>query len=200
VVHVAESVDALSEQAVQLRMGLVPARPFLVCGQYSMVDATRQPAGKETAWAYTHVPQRVKGDAGGTLTGTWDASELEAFAERIEAEVERLAPGFGALVRQRRILGPHEFEASDPSLRRGALNAGTAQVHQQLVFRPTAGLGRPETPVRGLYLASASAHPGGGVHGGPGWIAAGAALHHGRARRVALAAGAGAAAWLVLRR
>ena len=64
----------------------------------------------------------------------------------------------------------------NPSLVGGAINAGTAGLHQQLVFRPTPGLGRPETPVPGLYLAGASAHPGGGVHGACGWNAARAAL------------------------
>jgi phytoene dehydrogenase-like protein len=58
----------------------------------------------------------------------------------------------------------------------GAVNGGTSAIHQQLVFRPTTGLGRPETPVAGLFLASASAHPGGGVHGACGWNAARAAL------------------------
>jgi phytoene dehydrogenase-like protein len=72
----------------------------------------------------------------------------------------------------------------------GALNGGTAQLHQQLVFRPAPGLGRPETPVARLYLASSSAHPGGGVHGAPGAIAARAALHADRARRGVLIAGA----------
>ena len=62
----------------------------------------------------------------------------------------------------------------------GAINGGTAQLHQQLVFRPTSGLGRPETPVRRLYLGSSSAHPGGGVHGACGANAARAALLHGR--------------------
>jgi phytoene dehydrogenase-like protein len=200
VVHVSDSLDTLTDQATRLRTGIVPARPFLVCGQYSMADATRQPEGKETAWAYTHVPQRVRGDAGGTLTGSWDAGELDAIAARCEAEIERLAPGFGALVRRRRILGPHELEASNRSLRGGALNGGTAQIHQQLVFRPGTGMGRPETPMRGLFLASASAHPGGGVHGGPGWIAAGAALHQGRTRRAAIALGLGAATAAALRR
>jgi phytoene dehydrogenase-like protein len=64
----------------------------------------------------------------------------------------------------------------DENLVNGALNGGTAQLHQQLVFRPTTGLGRPETPIRGLYLGGASAHPGGGVHGSCGANAARAAL------------------------
>ena len=68
-----------------------------------------------------------------------------------------------------------------PSLHGGAVNGGTAQLFQQLVFRPVPGLGRPETVVRGLYLGSAAAHPGGGVHGVCGWLAARAALADQRA-------------------
>ncbi len=64
-IHVADGMDALTRTTAQLSRGLIPDRPFLVMGQYSMVDDTRQPAGKETAWAYTHVPQRAEGDAGG---------------------------------------------------------------------------------------------------------------------------------------
>ena len=68
----------------------------------------------------------------------------------------------------RRVLGPRELEARDANLVGGAINGGTSQLHQELVLRPVPGLGRAETPVKGLYLASASAHPGGGVHGAPG--------------------------------
>ena len=60
---------------------------------------------------------------------------------------------------------PSDMEADDPSLVHGAVNGGTAQLHQQLVFRPLPGLGRAEMPIDGLYLANSSAHPGGGVHG-----------------------------------
>ena len=193
VVHVTDSVDVLTAQSTQIRMGLVPERPFLVFGQYSMIDPSRQPEGKETAWAYTHVPQRTAGDAGGTLTGRWDATELDVLADRAEAEVERLAPGFRSLIRRRRVLGPSDFERSDPNLHGGALNAGTSQIHQQLLFRHVPGLGRPDTPVRGLYLASGSAHPGGGVHGGAGASAARVAINERRASRTVLGLAAGAA-------
>ena len=70
--------------------------------------------------------------------------------------------------------------ADDPNLVRGAINGGTAQIFQQLVFRPTPGLGRPETPVHGLYLSGAAISPGGGVHGACGAAAARAALHDAR--------------------
>jgi phytoene dehydrogenase-like protein len=184
-VHLSDSLDDLTIATAQLAAGRLPARPFVVVGQQSMTDATRQPPGKETAWAYTHVPHRVRGDAGGDgLTGSFDAHEVDAFAKRVEDEIERRAPGFRALVRGRHVFAPRDLEAADASLSGGALNGGTAQLHQQLVFRPVpASLGRAETPVRGLYLASSSAHPGGGVHGACGSNAARAALAGWRLRR-----------------
>jgi phytoene dehydrogenase-like protein len=183
-VHVADSVDDMVEALGQVAAGAVPARPFLLAGQMTTSDPTRSPVGTESMWAYTHVPQRSHGDAGdGSIRGVWDADDLERFADRMQARIERLAPGFGSRVKARRVLGPHELEARDANLVGGAVNGGTAQLHQQLVFRPVPGKGRAETPVPGLYLASASAHPGGGVHGAPGNNAARAALAHHRLRR-----------------
>ncbi|WP_031081267.1 phytoene desaturase family protein [Streptomyces sp. NRRL WC-3549] len=176
-VHVADGVDALTRFASQLSMGQVPDRPFALFGQMTTADRTRSPGGTESAWAYTHVPGRVRGDAGEDgLTGSWDRREEEAMADRVEAQVERIAPGFRARIKARRILSPTTLENLDANLRAGAINGGTTSLHQQLVFRPTPGAGRPETPLKGLYLASAAAHPGGGVHGAPGANAARAAL------------------------
>jgi phytoene dehydrogenase-like protein len=181
-VHVAEGVDALTRHSADLNCRTIPAEPYLVMGQYAHLDPTRQPEGKETAWAYTHVPQQVVADAGGELTGRWDEREADVFADRIEAHVETVAPGFRSLIRGRVIQTPVTLEAANRNLVGGALNGGTAQLQQQLVFRPFPNLGRPETVVERLFLGSASAHPGGGVHGGPGANAAKAAL--GRSRMV----------------
>lgn len=176
-VHLADGVDDLTRFAAQLATRHVPDRPFALFGQMTTADPTRSPAGTESAWAYTHVPQVIEGDAGGGgITGTWDTGQKDAMADRIEAHVERYAPGFRALIRGRRVLAPPTLEELDAGLQGGAINAGTTALHQQLVFRPVPGLGRPETPVRRLYLASASAHPGGAVHGAPGADAARAAL------------------------
>lgn len=183
-VHVVEGVDELTVCSSELARGMIPANPFLVVGQQSMTDPTRQPPGKETAWAYTHVPQEVRGDAGGELGGDWGPADVEAFCRRIEDRIEALAPGFRSLVRGRHVLTPSDMEAGNANLHRGAINGGTAQLHQQLVFRPTPGLGRPGTPVRSLFLASSGAHPGGGVHGGPGRNAARAAIASDRLRLV----------------
>jgi phytoene dehydrogenase-like protein len=156
-IHVAEGVDALTRHAASLACREMPETPWLVMGQYAHFDPTRAPAGKESAWAYTHVPQ-----------GAWDDSMTDGFVEKIENEVEELAPGFRDLIRGRHVFVPSSMEAVNRNLVGGAINGGTAQLHQQLVFRPTPSLARPETPVEGLFLASASAHPGGGVHGAPG--------------------------------
>lgn len=182
-VHVADSLEQATECSGQISAGAVPAAPFLLVGQMSTADPTRSPAGTEALWAYSHVPQRVVRDAGDEgIRGVWDESERERFADRMQARLERLAPGFGSRIRTRRVLGPRELEARDENLAGGAINGGTSALHQQLVFRPVPGLGRAETGVRGLYLASASAHPGGGVHGAPGMNAARAALAHARLR------------------
>jgi phytoene dehydrogenase-like protein len=167
--HLADGIDHLSQVATELTIGRVPERPFLVFGQMDAADPTRSPEGTSTAWAYTHVPQ-----------GT---DRIDGFVERIESIVEDAAPGFGDRIIGRHVFWPGDLERANANLVGGAINGGTAQLYQQLVFRPTPGLARPATPVAGLYLASASAHPGGGVHGACGANAAKAALGADRRRR-----------------
>ncbi len=165
-VHLGVDVDGFVDFGADLSVGRMPAKPFILFGQMTTADPSRSPAGTESAWAYTHLPLRHAGDA--------DA--VASHVRRVEDALERVAPGFGALVRVRTVQSPADLEFDNASLVGGALNAGTSAIHQELVFRPTPGLGRPETPIDGLYLASASAHPGGGVHGACGWNAARSAL------------------------
>lgn len=203
-VHLASSLDELTTHGAQLACGHIADPLFLVLGQMSTADPTRSPPGTESAWAYTHVPSTITGDAGGSITGRWDATDTAAITERIESRVEAFAPGFRDLIVARHAMTPVQLEARDQNLVGGDLNGGTAQLHQQLVFRPLPGLGRAGTPIDHLYLASASAHPGGGVHGACGANAARAALAADRMRRVvgwtAAATAAGAAALAVKRR
>jgi phytoene dehydrogenase-like protein len=183
--HVADSVEQMSEAFSQVAARAVPAEPFLLAGQMTTSDPTRSPAGTESLWAYTHVPQETLRDAGeGGIRGVWDRDDCERMADRMQERIERHAPGFGSRVLARRVLGPHEMEARNANLIGGAINGGTSQLHQELVFRPVPGSGRAETGIRGLYLGSSSAHPGGGVHGAPGMNAARAALAHHRVRRL----------------
>jgi phytoene dehydrogenase-like protein len=108
----------------------------------------------------------------------------------VEAQLERFAPGFRDLIIARTVTAPPQLEGHNASLVGGAINGGTTAPHQQLMFRPTPALGRPETPIAGLYLASSSAHPGGGVHGACGANAARAATRGYRARSQRIAAAA----------
>ncbi|MBZ6210365.1 NAD(P)/FAD-dependent oxidoreductase [Streptomyces olivaceus] len=180
-VHLADGLDELTRFAAQIAMRQVPDRPFSLFGQMTTSDPSRSPRGTESAWAYTHVPHHIRADAGEEgITGSWDSRERELMADRVERHVERFAPGFRALVRARRVLAPPTLQAMDANLEGGAINGGTTAMHQQLVFRPVPGTGRPETPVAGLFLASSGAHPGGGVHGAPGANAARAALRRDR--------------------
>jgi phytoene dehydrogenase-like protein len=183
-VHLGGDMDHLVEFGADLASGRVPRRPFCLFGQMTMIDPSRSPAGTETAWAYTHVPQAIRSDPVSGITGRWDAAEADAMADRMEEEVERRAPGFRSLIAGRRVSTPKDLQAQDPNLIGGSVNGGTAQLHQQLVFRPTPGRAGPETPIRHLFLASSSAHPGGGVHGACGANAARAALRAWRRRRV----------------
>lgn len=185
-VHVAADVDELTCSASSLARGRIPRDPFVIVGQPHLADESRQPPGMATPWAYTHVPRQVRGDdgdGGSAICGDWGAQDVENFCQRIEARIEALAPGFRHLVRQRHVLTPPAFEAHDENMSLGSINLGTSELHQQLIFRPVPGLARAETPVRRLYLGSASAHPGGGVHGACGANAARAALAHDRLRR-----------------
>lgn len=185
-VHVAESVDELTRTAMSLTIGEIPADPFLLVGQMTTADPTRSPAGTESLWAYTHVPQEIRADARGEIdarAGLQDEA-LATFVDRMEGRLERLAPGFRGRVRARHVQGPHDLEAANPSLVGGDISGGTSQLHQQVIFRPVPGLARPETPITGLFLGSASAHPGGSVHGACGANAARAAIAHDRRRRL----------------
>ena len=199
-VHIADSVNELSATAGEIAAGMLPSKPFLLIGQMTTADPTRSPAGTESLWAYTHVPQEITGDAAGQVdvSGRLRGDALAAFVERMEDRIEAHAPGFRSTVLARDVQGPDDLEAANASLVGGDISGGTTQLHQQLVFRPVPGLARPETPITGLYLASSSAHPGGSVHGACGANAAAAALlgaRLDRVRRVAplAAAGLGAA-------
>jgi phytoene dehydrogenase-like protein len=177
-VHLGGDLDDLTRFGHALALRKVPAKPFLLLGQMTTTDPSRSPAGTESAWAYTHVPRSAQ----------WDKSAVrERFLERLESAVESFAPGFRDLPVGRHVQFPGDLEGHDANLVGGAVNGGSSSVHQQLVFRPTPGLGRAETPIAGLYLASASAHPGGGVHGACGANAARAALRARTTGRLALA-------------
>ena len=163
-VHLAGGEDELVRTIAETG-GRLPERPFLLLGQQSLADPSRAPAGRHTAWAYTHGPRE----------GIDWAAQLEPHVGRIEAQVERFAPGFRDRVLARHVMGPAELERRDRNLVGGDVGGGSYRL-RQVVFRPVPGLSPYRTPLQGLYLGSAAAFPGGAVHGVPGDAAARAAL------------------------
>jgi phytoene dehydrogenase-like protein len=134
-------------------------RPFVLLAQQSLFDGTRAPAGKHTVWAYCHVPN------GSTVD----------MRDRIEAQIERFAPGFKERILACSARTTADLERDNPNLVGGDI-AGGANSLKQLIARPAPRPVPYSTPVRGLYLCSASTPPGGGVHGMCGYLAAKAAL------------------------
>lgn len=165
VVHLGGDADGLVHTSADLETGRVPTVPFLLVGQTTTADASRSPAGTEALWAYSHLPRGVADDAA-----------AEELARRMDRALERHAPGFLSEVLDRDVQRPSDFEAGNAAMGPGALGGGTSQLFQQVIFRPTVGLGGPRTVINGLYLGSAAIHPGPGVHGACGWLAARAAL------------------------
>src|SRR5947209_488078 len=168
-VHVAGPEEELV-QTIAESQGRLPTRPFLLLGQQSLADPSRAPAGRHTAWAYTHGAR--------SMAGRLAAPQL---IEAIEAQVERYAPGFRDRILARHVLGPADLQARDANLDGGDVGGGSYEL-RQAVFRPVPKFTPYATPVRGLYLGSAATFPGGAVHGVPGDAAARALLRSRRLR------------------
>jgi phytoene dehydrogenase-like protein len=163
-VHVAGPEDELVRTIAQSQRGL-PEHPYLLLGQQSIADPSRAPEGKHTAWGYTHGPRR----------GIDWSFELDRHVGRIEAQVERFAPGFRERILARHVMGPGDLERRNRNLVGGDVGGGSYRL-RQVVFRPAPAISPYRTPLRGLYLGSAATFPGGAVHGVPGDAAARAAL------------------------
>jgi phytoene dehydrogenase-like protein len=152
-VHVGGSLEDVIESERAPWKGVASLRPFVLFVQPTLFDETRAPVGKHIGWAYCHVPN-------GSTTD---------MTERIEQQVERFAPGFQKSILARHVTSPADFEQYNPNYTGGDILGG-AQTLRQLVFRPTRSLYR--TPLKNVYLCSASTPPGGGVHGICGYHAA----------------------------
>jgi len=177
VVHLTGDLDDMARAAYEARHGIVPVRPMLIVGQQSVADPSRAPAGGHTLWVETHVPPVPR------AAGSWEAARAP-FLEVVMAMLEAHAPGLGARVVGSAVRTPADLEAENPNLVGGDLGAGSTALDQQLAFRPVPGWFRYATPVRGLYLCSASAHPGGAVHGMVGRNCARRVMGDRRRRRI----------------
>jgi phytoene dehydrogenase-like protein len=161
-VHVGGSFDEIFASERAASEGRYAERPFIILAQPSLFDETRAPAGKHTAWAYCHVPN------GSTVD----------MLTRIEAQIERFAPGFHDCVLARRVFAPADLEHMDSNLVGGDIQGGVFDI-RNFLFRPTWRHYRTATVGSNrqrIYICSASTPPGGGVHGMCGHHAARTAL------------------------
>lgn len=161
-VHVGGSFEEIAASEKAARTGKHAERPFMLVVQPSLFDSSRAPEGKQIAWAYCHVPN------GSTVD----------MLPRMEAQLERFAPGFRDCVLARRVFAPADLERMDANLVGGDIQGGVLDI-KQFLFRPTWRHYRTavvENSRQKVYLCSASTPPGGGVHGMCGYHAAKAAL------------------------
>ena len=158
-VHLGGTLDEISSGEAAVSRGEHPESPFVLLAQHSLFDETRAPHGKHTVWAYCHVPN------GSTLDMT----------ERIEAQIERFAPGFRDRILAKSTMGPADLQRINANHVGGDINGGLQDMGQ-LFTRPVVRLTPYSTPAGGLYICSSSTPPGGGVHGMCGYFAARAAL------------------------
>src|SRR6266446_928622 len=158
-VHLGGTMNEIAAAEADVSQGKIPERPFVLVAQQSLFDETRAPAGQHTLWVYCHVPFNCSVD----------------MSDRIEAEIERFAPGFRDCILARHKMNGAELEKANRNLTGGDINGGAANL-AQLIARPIFSPTPYRTPLEGVYLCSASTPPGGGVHGMCGYYAARAAL------------------------
>ncbi len=160
-IHVGGSLEEISAAEEEVARGGHPERPFVLVTQASLFDDTRAPQGKQVLWAYCHVPNGSSRD----------------MTNEIERQIERFAPGFRDLIRERKTWTSRELEQQEPNCIGGDVNVGR-QDYRQLLARPVLSLNPYRTPNPRILLCSAATPPGGGVHGMCGWHAVGQLLRN----------------------
>jgi phytoene dehydrogenase-like protein len=154
-VHVGGTYEDIAGAENEVGGGQHPEYPFVLVGQPSLFDSTRAPAGMQTVWAYCHVPNG----------STFDMSE------RIEAQIERFAPGFRSRIKSRNVMNTAALEMDNANYVGGDI-AGGVMGPLGLFFKPMGSRKAYSTPLKGVYVCSSSMPPGAGVHGMCGYHAA----------------------------
>jgi phytoene dehydrogenase-like protein len=158
-IHLGNSFEEIVNSEQLMSEGNHVEKPFIILAQQSLIDPSRAPQGKHTAWAYCHVPNGSKAD----------------MTHVIEKQVERFAPGFKKTIIARQVMNTAQLESYDANYIGGDINGGILDI-RQLFTRPALRLSPYKTSEKGMYICSSSTPPGGGVHGMCGYHAAKRAL------------------------
>ncbi|QNN59062.1 NAD(P)/FAD-dependent oxidoreductase [Diaphorobacter ruginosibacter] len=176
-VHLTEGMEQVCESVTSANNGLLPARPTLGIGQPTVADVSRAPQGGWILWIQMQeLPTRLRGDAAGEISvpadGRWTSEVREAFADRVQARLERVMPGLGERIVGRKAYSPADLEALNCNLVGGDPYAGVCSPDQFFWLRPFAGSHGARghrTPVANVFHIGASTHPGPGLGAGSGY-------------------------------
>ena len=174
-IHLADGIDSVSRSANEAERGLLPAIPTICVGQPHRLDPSRAPAGKAILWLQIpDAPRVIKGDAAGSIAtdGTWSEATREAFADRIEAILAQHIKDFDQIRLARTALSPADLARMNVNLVGGDPYGGACTLDQFFLFRPFAHSTNGSGALRGLIHIGASTHPGPGLGGGSGFLAA----------------------------
>jgi len=176
-IHLTGGIDEVALAVTQASAGLLPGAPTIVLGQPTTNDPTRAPAGKDIAWLQLQeLPRVVRGDSLGELAipagGAWDAALAQAYADRVLARLERFLPGTSQRILKRTVLSPTDLEGMNCNLVGGDPYSGDCALDQSFLWRPSRATRNHRTPFANLFHIGASTHPGPGLGGGSGFIAA----------------------------
>ncbi|MQA10217.1 MAG: FAD-dependent oxidoreductase [Pseudonocardiaceae bacterium] len=174
--HISDGAASTGIACAQAEAGLLPSEPTVVVGQQYVLDPDRVPEGAASLWLQLQeLPWQPRGDGAGRLDADgWSAELGAAYAERVLDRVARYAPGLRSLVRGMDVITPADLAAANRNAMAGDPYGGSAELDQNLLWRPLPSAARHRTPVRGLWHIGASTHPGPGLAGASGHLVAGA--------------------------
>lgn len=174
-IHISTGSDSTAIACAQAEAGLLPANPTIVVGQQCVLDPSRAPAGQATLWLQLQeLPFEPVGDAAGQLeaSGGWNAELTEAYLQRVLGQIEQYAPGLKELVLGSKVFTPADLSHENRNAVAGDPYGGSAELYQNLLWRPLPRLGKGRSPVKNLWHIGAATHPGPGLGGGSGHLVA----------------------------
>lgn len=179
-IHVSTGSDSSAISCAQAEAGLLPANPTIVVGQQCLLDPSRAPEGKATLWIQLQeLPFEPLGDAAGELdtSNGWTEGLTHAYLARVISQIERYAPGIGKLVLGSTVINPVQLSQENRNAVAGDPYGGSAELNQNLLWRPMPRLGKGRSPVKDLWHIGAATHPGPGLGAGSGHLIAQKLIH-----------------------
>ena len=179
-INLTSGVQGVSQSVNEAYNGLLPKEATIAVGQHTALDPSRAPEGKATLWVQLlEMPRELKGDALGEIDTSkgYTKEVIEAYVDRIEQRINQHAPNFRDVMINRKILSPAQLESSNVNLVGGDPYSGVASIDQILLWRPTSKYKKHDTPVKNLFHIGASTHPGPGLGGTSGYLAAQHIIH-----------------------